>query len=92
MTLTICEHGFSDTTEDGYSLTEMDIGAVHATNNGYGRLTIRQNVADDVWEVYDLDHESVVDSNDDLEVLIETAQELTELPFEYGHDKIACRR
>lgn len=65
---------------------EVDIGATHATPEGYGRLTIRKPEGADHFDIYDLDHETVVDENDDLEQLIEKANQLSPLHFEYEPD------
>jgi hypothetical protein len=92
MASSVCEHRFVDATEDGYSITELDIGAARATSSGYGRLTIRHNVAGGVWEVYDLGSESVVNRNTDLEQLVDDSRGLTEYSFKYEHDRLTCRR
>lgn len=61
---------------------EVDIGAVHATPEGYGRLTIREHEGQ--FELYDLDNETVILHNDELEPLVEQANELSQMEFEYS--------
>lgn len=64
--------------------TEADLAAAHVTPDGYGRLTIRKH--EGRFEIYDLDNDTVVESDTELEPIVEKANEYTPMSFEYEDD------
>lgn len=67
---------------------EMDIAATHATAEGYGRLTMRKQDDGGHYDIYDLDREVVVAEREDLEQLVEVANQLGPTTFEYDPDNV----
>ncbi len=88
----ICEHLFSGQTANGYSAVGMDIGARRTTKDGYGRLTIRHDINNDVWEVFDIHNDEVIERDSDLEQLADRAERFTimGMDIKYAHETPQC--
>lgn len=60
---------------------EYDIGAIHATKDDYGRLTVRKAIVG--YEIYDLNNDKQVDSDSNLRKLIGRAGRYTTMSVGY---------
>lgn len=61
---------------------EYDIGAIHATKDDYGRLTVRKTSVG--YEIYDINNNTQVDSDSNLRNLVGRASRYTTMSVGYS--------